>query len=78
MMSNSIISRYYGNNSSNTVMPSITGPGVAIQLNINFPFSKLLDGLVDQVKNGNLSLDAYLAMLDQYEVIIGKYRDIKV
>lgn len=74
MSDNPIIDRFY----NNSVTPSISGPGVSINLNINFPFTKLLDGLVESVKTGKMTPDQYFAMLDQYEVIIGKYRDAKL
>lgn len=59
-------------------MPMPAGAGIQMQLNINIPFSKMLGGLVDQVKSGIVSPDEYYAILDEYEKILGKFRDVKL
>lgn len=45
---------------------------------IQTPFTQILDAYVEQVHNGQLTPDQYYAMLDNFSVIVEKYRGAKL
>lgn len=75
-MGNEYVDKWFGDPQVKAVQGS--GAGISMQININIPFSKVLDGLYDQVKSGKMPPDTYYAILDQYEKIIDKYRNVKL
>lgn len=73
-MTNPVIDKFYKSN----ITTGKKGASIAVDLHIEVPFTKLMEGLVANLRAGAITPDQYYGILDMYEHDLEVYRNIKV